>query len=811
MSKNIRFIILSVVILAALALFFGLNGPEAPKTTSEASAPNDSALLPASQVKPAAIATGPADDFIIGVITGTSDDSVDLTLGLDNIVKRYGLADNNGLIRLATYPDGFIDDMNQTIDIITRFADDPRVKVICVFEGVPGTAEAFARIRAVRPDIVLMVTESHEDFETIATVADLVVNSDFISRGYFIPHTAKALGAESFVHISFPRHMIDENIKLRRDIMAKACEDLGLAFYDQAAPDPRTVFGTDAVELFFAENIPRWLDLYGPKTAFFTTNDDHTKPLIEGVIAHGGFFVEPDFASPFLGFPEALNLDIESLVENPDKAMDHIEEAVVKKGAGARLGTWKESLSYANLAAVTEFARLIALGEVTPSDTVSLLGLYRQTSPDIGWHGSALYTQNQHIVKNVFLILQDTYVFGRGPMGTTSLTVPSVYKEMGQINQPHLASNFQIAVVTGDLNQGAEDILGAWEMIRRLGSASDGGLINHQVYTDDYLDQPGLMSDLIASLADDPLTKVIVVNQAIEGTAEGFRRVKAKRPDIFCLAGEIFEDASVMSDQADLVVIGDFISRGYILPYAAKLMGAKNFVHISFDRHLSLESIALRLNIFREACKDLGLNFYEEIALDPMEGLEAATEFIESSYESWIKKYGVDTVFFTTNDAHTEPLLRRMTQFGGYFVEADIPSPLLGYPGAFDIDIEPFLGRWQEVLAVVEKAVIDAGGSGRMGTWAYPLGFAQTTGLVGFGKLLAEGRTKVSDINTLLECLDIVSPGASWNGSYLTDLVTGKPLRNVFLIYQDVYIFGQGYIETTKIDIPIKYYSINIK
>jgi hypothetical protein len=178
------------------------------------------------------------------------------------------------------------------------------------------------------------------------------------------------------------------------------------------------------------------------------------------------------------------------------------------------------------------------------------------------------------------------------------------------------------------------------------------------------------------------------------------------------------------------------------------------------------------------------------------------------NYPKWVEKYGRDAAFFPTNDAHTEPLLKQLAKYGGYFLEADIPSPLLGYPGAFNLDLKPHLGQWQTVLDIVEKAVIEAGGSGRMGVWAYPLGYAQTSGLVEFGKLLAEGQTLVSDLDAFLACLGINTPGARWNGSFYNDPVTGKPWRNFFLVYEDAYIFGHGYIETTKVDIPEKFYTI---
>ena len=50
---------------------------------------------------------------------------------------------------------------------------------------------------------------------------------------------------------------------------------------------------------------------HGKKEAFFCTNDAHTEPLIKQIVAtKNAIFVEPDSASPLMGFPGALGLDL---------------------------------------------------------------------------------------------------------------------------------------------------------------------------------------------------------------------------------------------------------------------------------------------------------------------------------------------------------------------------------------------------------------------------------------------------------------------------------------------------------------------
>ncbi|MDR1536146.1 MAG: DUF3798 domain-containing protein, partial [Planctomycetota bacterium] len=57
-------------------------------------------------------------------------------------------------------------------------------------------------VKSKRPDIIRLAGEAHEDPRIIARAADLVVNSDFVSRGHRLALLAKKMGAGALVHIS---------------------------------------------------------------------------------------------------------------------------------------------------------------------------------------------------------------------------------------------------------------------------------------------------------------------------------------------------------------------------------------------------------------------------------------------------------------------------------------------------------------------------------------------------------------------------------------------------------------------------------
>ena len=368
---------------------------------------------------------------------------------------------------------------------------------------------------------------------------------------------------------------------------------------------------------------------------------------------------------------------------------------------------------------------------------------------------------------------------------------------------------YHIGICTETVSQAEDDLRGAEQAVKEYGDVAQGGMIQHLTYPDNFMQEMETVISQIAGLADDPLMKAIVVNNAIPGTTEAFRRVKEKRPDILCIAGEAHEDPGVIGSVADMITNVDDISRGYLIPVAAKKMGAKNFVHISFPRHMSYELLSRRRNIMEAACNDIGLKFHSETAPDPLSdvGVAGAQQFILEKVPAWLEKYGKDTAFFCTNDAHTEPLIRQIVAHGGYFVEADLPSPLMGYPGALGIDLSAEKGDFQAIVKKIEEVVKENGASGRLGTWAFSYGYTNSIGLVELARRVIDGEAQL-DLKSLVAAFEKYTPGAKWNGSYYVDINTGIENKRHVLLYQDTYVFGKGYLGLTSLQVPEKYFAI---
>lgn len=394
-----------------------------------------------------------------------------------------------------------------------------------------------------------------------------------------------------------------------------------------------------------------------------------------------------------------------------------------------------------------------------------------------------------------------------------SMTLALVLTGCQPAEKPADAAAYHIGVVTGTVSQSEDDLRGAERLIQDYGTVAAGGIIQHLTYPDDFMSQQETVIANLVALADDPLMKAIVVNQAIPGTTEAFKRIREKRPEILLLAGEPHEDPAVIQSAADLAINSDFISRGYTIIWAAKQLGAKNFVHISFPRHMSYETLGLRRQIMEEAAKDLGMNFYFETAPDPTSdvGVPGAQQFILEKVPEWVTKYGKDTAFFCTNDAHTEPLLKQLLANGGIFVEADLPSPLMGYPGALGLPLKEEAGDFPAILKKVEEAVVAKGGAGRFGTWAFSYGYTVTAGLGEFAKNVLDGKAEKTSLKDLYTAFGKFTPGAKWNGGKFINALTGAKAENHILLYMDTYVLGKGFLPTTEQEVPAKYYDIKFQ
>ena len=368
---------------------------------------------------------------------------------------------------------------------------------------------------------------------------------------------------------------------------------------------------------------------------------------------------------------------------------------------------------------------------------------------------------------------------------------------------------YKIGIVTGSVSQSEDDRRGAEAFQKEYGV----DMVQLAIYPDNFTEETETTIQSIVNLSADPLMKAIIVNQAVPGTPEAFRKIKETRPDIICIAGESHEDLPEIGSAADLVTNNDFVSRGYLIIRTAHELGCDTFVHISFPRHMSYETMSRRVAIMKAACEEFGMKFVLETAPDPTSdvGVSGAQAYILEQVPAWVEKYGQNAAYFCTNDAHTEPLLKRLLECGGYFIEADLPSPLMGYPGALGLDLTEEAGDFEKILTKVESAIVEKGGADHFGTWAYSYGYTLSAGLALHAKNVLDGKSELKDMDDVAAALQVYSPKAAWNGASYTNATTGAKSENVFLIYQDTYIMGDPghFMGNATVEIPEKYFTIS--
>ena len=368
---------------------------------------------------------------------------------------------------------------------------------------------------------------------------------------------------------------------------------------------------------------------------------------------------------------------------------------------------------------------------------------------------------------------------------------------------------YKIGIVTGSVSQSEDDRRGAEAFQKEYGE----DMVQLAIYPDNFTEETETTIQSIVNLSADPLMKAIIVNQSVPGSTEAFRKIKETRPDIICIAGEAHEDLPEIGSAADLVTNNDFVSRGYLIIRTAHELGCDTFVHISFPRHMSYETMSRRVAIMKAACEEFGMKFVLETAPDPTSdvGVSGAQAYILEQVPAWVEKYGQKAAYFCTNDAHTEPLLKRLLECGGYFIEADLPSPLMGYPGALGLDLTEEAGDFEKILTKVESAIVEKGGADHFGTWAYSYGYTLSAGLALHAKNVLDGKSELLDMDDVAAALQVYSPKAAWNGAGYTNATTGVKSDNVFLIYQDTYIMGDPghFMGNADVEIPEKYFTVS--
>ncbi len=342
-----------------------------------------------------------AASFKIGVITGTVSQGEDEYRGAEAMIKKYP-----DLIIHKTYPDNFMAEQETYISQITSLAADRNVKAIVINQAVPGTLAAIKKVKELRPDILFFVGEPHEDPATVGALINFGIRPDDAARGVTIPTIAKSMGAKTFIHYSFPRHMAMQPLSERRDIMKQTCDKLGINFVFVTAPDPMAEGGLPAAQQFILEDVPRQVAKYGKDTAFFSTNCGMQEPLIKAVILAKALYPEQCCPSPTHGYPGAIGLEVTNDIKGDyAKIFKAIEAKIVAAGMAGRMATWPVPGPYLLTTANVEIAKRAVEGTLDLKNDKAIQAVIEE----VAGQKLAAFSRNSG---NLFVYLVNSKTFG---------------------------------------------------------------------------------------------------------------------------------------------------------------------------------------------------------------------------------------------------------------------------------------------------------------------------------------------------------------------------------------------------------------
>jgi ABC-type sugar transport system substrate-binding protein len=345
---------------------------------------------------------GAVPAYKIAVVTPTLSTSEDEFRGAQRVVKKYP-----GMIKHITLPDNFAAEQETAISQITSLANDKEVQGIVICAGYSGILPAIQKVKEKRPDMKVITAPIWDDPDMMAKYVDLSLDTDWIGRGVTIPTKAQKMGANTFIHYSFPTHLAKEQIVKRRDNMKKTCEQLGMRFVEVVTPDPQTGNGPSAMLQFLQEDIPRQIAKYGKDTCIFGTNCPMQDVIIAKSLELGFIMAEQCCPTPTQGFPAAMGLEIK-----PEDAGDFtkINQMIKEKAAQAnqtgRLSTWPVPVGVF----LPEFSVEIARGMIEGKFTKPTLEEIKPIAKEVAGV-EVTFNKMKEGLDNYWLIIEDSIIY----------------------------------------------------------------------------------------------------------------------------------------------------------------------------------------------------------------------------------------------------------------------------------------------------------------------------------------------------------------------------------------------------------------
>lgn len=280
--------------------------------------------------------------------------------------------------------------------------------------------------------------------------------------------------------------------------------------------------------------------------------------------------------------------------------------------------------------------------------------------------------------------------------------------------------DWKIGIMSSPVTQNEEEYRIAEHLVERYGADR----ILHATFPDRFMDDQETIVTNMLELASTPGMRAIIMVQAVPGAAAAVDKVREQYPDILFLLGSPQEDPGAIARTADIILDSDDIKRGDLIVEHAAAIGAEVVVHYSFPRHLAVPMLAERRRAMKERAEELGLLFIDEDVPDPVGegGVPGAHRFITEDVPLKISQYGKNTLFFGTNSAMVEPLIRATAEAGGISPGLYSLSSYPSLPEALGIEIPGDReGDVPWLLEQINQKLAEAGAPGLLPAWTVPL------------------------------------------------------------------------------------------
>ena len=418
-------------LLTAAAMAFGLtacggSSSPAPAETTEAKteAAAEAATEAATESKAGAEAEAEEDlgdvwalidqqdlNFKIGIMSSSVNQSEENYRTAVRLQEKYG----SDKVIVDTFPANAVAEQETTISKVMAMAADPAVKAIVFNQAQDGTIASIKKLKEVREDVLTVACNPNEDYDEMATVADVVLCKDQLGFADQIANMAISMGAKNFVHYSFPRHMSNQNIAKRCEKMKEICEANGIAFHEVTAPDPQGDSGTAGTQQFILEDVPRQIKDLGEDTVFFSTNTAMHEPIIKCVVEGHAMYCGQSGPTPFDAFPAAMSIEVpEDKMGDSEYMLNAIQEKVDETNMNGRISTWPTSLNMSYVQAGTMYAMLYCSGIVTDTNGDNALNALKACYKTLSGDGAEVnyWTNNDGKEYDyVFRVLGGQHVF----------------------------------------------------------------------------------------------------------------------------------------------------------------------------------------------------------------------------------------------------------------------------------------------------------------------------------------------------------------------------------------------------------------